>query len=146
MSIEQKRAWMGVISMAVCVVAYLSLIPFIGPLIALSVFGLFGLNMFSVFFREKEKPDERDKAIIRRATGLGFAASYSAFVLCYIGIWAVVYKIQGDESVSVHVLGMTTMFGFFAFYFTRCVAILVLYGRAVEADDLSDSSHTGDMQ
>ncbi len=146
MNVEQKRAWLCVITMAVCVVAYLSLTPFMGPRIAFSVFALFGLNMFSVFFREKEKPDERDKAIIRRATGLGFAASYSAFVLCYIGIWAVVYKIQGDESVSVHVLGMTTMFGFIAYYFTRSVAILVLYGRAVEAEDLSDRSHTGDMQ
>ncbi len=146
MNAEQKRAWMGVVTMAFCVVAYLSLIPFFGPLIAFSVFGLYAINMFSVLFREKEKPDERDIALARRATLGGFAMSYGAFCLGCMGTWFAVFRFRGDETVSVHILGSITCFGFMVYYFTRSVAILVLYGRAVEAEDLSDSSHTGDMQ
>ncbi len=135
MNAEQKRAWLFVISTAVCVVAYLSLIPFFGPIVSFAVFGLLGLNGFAGLIREKETPDERDKAIARRATLGGFAMSYGAFCLGCMGTWFAVFAFRGEESVSVHILGSITCFGYIVGYFTRCVAILILYGRAVEADD-----------
>ena len=133
MNAEQKSAWMGVISMAVCVVVFLALLPFFGPKVSFAAFALFAVNGFS--FKAKEKPDERDKAIVRRAALFGFSASYGAFCLGCMGTWFTVFTFRGDESVSVHVFPMIAIIGLITLLFIRSVAILVLYGRAVEADD-----------
>jgi hypothetical protein len=134
MNAEQKRAWLGVITMTACVVGFLVLLPFVGPSVASAAFGFYGINGFACFIGPKERADERDKSINRRATLGGAMASYLAFILGCMGSWNFMWYVQGNEMVSVHVLPMITMFGAIVFFFVRSVAILVLYGRHVEAD------------
>ena len=107
-----------------------------GPLAATAAFAIYGINGFGGFFREKERPDERDKSIARRATLAGAMASYGAFILGCMGTWAVVHGLGKEEQVSVHALGTITMFGAITFFFVRSVAILVHYGRHVEGENV----------
>ncbi len=136
MNAEQKSAWMGVISLAVCVVAYISLIPFFGPRIIFPVFALYAfVNGFAGLIRKKETPDERDKAIAKRAMLDGFTMSFMAFIFGCLGTWIVVFIFQNENYVQVHVLPMIIVFSGLVHCITRSVAILVHYGRAVEAED-----------
>ena len=136
MNAEQKRAWLAVATMAVCVVGYLVLFPLLGPVVATAAFAFYGVNGFAGFIGRGERIDERDKNIARRATLAGAMASYSAFIIGCMGTWFVVFTLQREEQVWVHVLGTITMLGGIVFFFTRSVAILVLYGRHVEAEDV----------
>ena len=136
MNAEQKRAWLGVATMTACVVGYLVLLPFFGPVVATAVFAFYGINGFAGFIGRGEKVDERDKAIARHATFAGAMASYLAFIIGCMGTWFVVFAFQREEQILVHVLGTITILGGIIFFFTRSVAILVLYGRHAEADDV----------
>ena len=135
MNAEQKRAWLGVVTMIACVVGYFVLLPFFGPIVATAAFAFFAINGFAGSIGKGEKTDERDKSIARRATLGGAMASYLVFIAGCMGTWIVVSLFQHEEQVSVHVLPKITMFGFIAFYFIRSVVILILYNRHVEADD-----------
>jgi len=135
MNAEQKRAWLGVATMTACVVGYLVLLPFFGPVVATAAFALYGINGFAGFIGRGERADERDRSIGRRATLGGAMASYMAFILGCMGTWFTVFAWQGRELVWVHVLGMITVFGGIVFFFTRSVAVLVLYGRHTEPDN-----------
>jgi hypothetical protein len=68
MNAEQKRAWLGVATMTACVVGYLVLLPFFGPVVATAAFACYGINGFAGFIGRREQADERDKSIARRAT------------------------------------------------------------------------------
>ena len=134
MNAEQKRAWLGVVTMTACAVGYFVLLPFLGPWPATAAFGFYGINGFAVFIGRKERADERDKSIARRATLAGAMMSYLFFVLGCMGAWAFVWHVHGKELVSVHVLPTITILGGIVFFFARSMAILVLYSRHVEAD------------
>ena len=136
MNAEQKRAWLGVITTIACVVGYLVLLPLFGPYVAFSAFAIFAINGCAGSIGRNEVVDERDKSIMRKATMAGAMASYMAFILGCMGTWVVVYAFQRQAQVDVHVLGRIVLFGGMAFYATRCVVILELYGRHVEADDV----------
>ncbi len=135
MNAEQKRAWLAVATMTACVVGFLLLLPFFGPVVATAAFAFYGINGFAPFIGRKERFDERDKSIGRRATLGGAMASYSAFIIGCMGTWIVVSMFQREEQVRVHVLPMITMLGGIVFFFTRSVPILVLYGRHAEAEN-----------
>ncbi len=135
MNAEQKRAWLGVATMTACVVGYFVLLPLFGPVVALAAFAFYGINGFAGFIGRGEQVDERDKNIARRATLAGAMASYMAFIIGCMGTWFVVFAFRGEEQVWVHALGTITMLGGIVFFFTRSVAILVLYGRHMEADN-----------
>jgi hypothetical protein len=136
MNAEQKRAWLGVVTMSACVVGYLVLLPFFGPVVAFAAFGFYGFTGFAGFIGRGQQADERDRAIARRATLGGAMASYLAFILGCMGTWVVMFMWQGYEQVWVHVLPTITMIGAIVFFFTRSVAILALYGRHAEADNV----------
>jgi hypothetical protein len=136
MNAEQKRAWVGIGSGIACVVGYIALVPFVGPLgatVALTLALVYPFA-FLVFPGWKEKPDERDRTISRSATSIGFMASYMAFVSGCMGVWFVAHEWQGRKMVSVHVLAVVTAFGFAVFCLVRSLAVLRLYGRHVESD------------
>ena len=135
MNAEQKRAWLGVVTMAACLVGYFALLPFFGPVVAGAAFGFYGINGFGAFIGRRERTDERDKTIARRATLAGAMLSYLAFILGCMGVWMFVWHVKGEELVSAIVLPSITVFGGIVFFFARSVAILVLYGRRVEADN-----------
>ncbi len=135
MNAEQKRAWLGVATMAACVVGYLVLLPFFGPVIAYAAFAFYGLTGFAGFIGRGEKMDERDRNIQRRAASAGFKASYLTFIIGCMGTWFVVFAFQREEQVWVHILGLITMFCGVVLFFVQSVATLVLYGHHVEADN-----------
>ena len=134
MNAEQKRAWLGVATMIACVGSYLVLLPLFGPIVATAGFAFYGINGFAGLIGRGERVDERDRMIARRATLAGAMASYMAFILGCMGTWFVVFAIQREQQLWVHALGTITMLGAIVFFFTRSVAILVFYGRHVEAD------------
>jgi len=136
MNAEQKRAWLGVVTMIACVVGYLALLPFFGPMVATAAFAIYGVNGFGGLIGRNEKVDERDRSITQRATLAGAMASYLAFILGCMGTWFAVFAVGGQEQVGVHVLGRITLLGGIVFIFVRCVVVLVLYGRHVEADNV----------
>jgi hypothetical protein len=136
MNAEQKRAWLAVISCIVCAVFFAALMPFFGVKVAWSAFGVLGANGFSNFIGRRDKADERDVSIARRATALGFGASYLFFVLALFGVWLVVFVLQGESHVSVDVLPMIVFPGFMVAILIRAVAVLVGYARHAEADDV----------
>jgi hypothetical protein len=135
MNAEQKRAWLGVATMSASVVGFLVLLPFFGPGVASSAFGFYGISGFGVFIGRGEPVDERDRNIASRANLAGGMFSYLAFVIGCMGTWFVVYLFGHANQVSVHILPGITMLGAIAFFFTRSVVVLVLYGRHVEADN-----------
>jgi len=51
-----------------------------------------------------------------------------------MGIWFVAYAWHGQKQVSVHLLPTVVMLAGFIFCFVRGIAVLVFYGRHVEAD------------
>ena len=119
MNAEQKRAWLGVVTMIACVVGYFVLLPLFGPVVATAAFSIYGINGFAGLIGRNEEIDERDRNIARRATLAGAMASYLAFVVGCMGTWFVVFAFQGQEQVWVHVLGTITMLGGIVFFFTR---------------------------
>lgn len=135
MNAEQKRAWLAVGSGIACVVGYLALLPFLGPYGATGAVGVFGVNGLAPLIGRGEQADERDRSIGRRATVVGGMASYLAFVLGCSGTWFVAFLWQGDAQVSVHLMGAIAFLGAIVLIVVRGVAVLVLYGRHVEADD-----------
>ena len=135
MNAEQKRAWLGVATGIACVVGYVALVPFLGPMAATGAFGLYGINGIAPLIGRKERADERDKSIARRATLGGAMASYMAFILGCMGTWFVAFVCLGKEQVLVHLLGTITFVGGIVFYFVRSVVVLLLYGRHVEAEN-----------
>lgn len=134
MNAEQKRAWLGVATMIACVVSYFVLLPFFGPVVATAAFAIYGINGFAGLIGRGEQADERDGHIALRATLAGAMASYAAFIIGCMGTWTVVFAFHRQEQVWVHALGMITQLGAIVFFFTRSVAILVLYGRHTEVD------------
>jgi len=134
MNAEQKRAWLCLVTGMACVVGYVALVPFIGPMAATAAFGLYGLNGFAPFIGRKERADERDRSIAHRATLGGAMASYMAFILGCMGTWFIAFAWLGKEQVSVHLMGVITFLGAIVFYTVRSAAVLVMYGRHVEAD------------
>jgi hypothetical protein len=131
---EQKRAWFTVVVAALACMAYLVLGLAVNFQVAFAGLALFGLVGLTGFKRRREKWDERDLAINRRATLVGFTASYLAFFVCCFGTWIVVYAIEGEGQVSVHVVAQFTIVGMIVAFTIRSLAILVLYGRPMEAE------------
>ena len=121
--------------MTACVVGYLVLLLFFGPVVATAAFAFYGINGFAGFIGPRERPDERDRSITRRATLAGAMASYMAFIIGCMGTWFYVYTCHREEQVWVHTLAMITQLGATVFFFTRSVLVLVLYARHTEADN-----------
>lgn len=135
MNAEQNRAWfvLGVFGLA-CVV-FAAWILTLGLAGAWGAFGIFVLAGFAFLIRRREKADERVVAINRRAALIAGLTSYTFFILGCMGVWSVAFAWQRQEQVSVQLFAAITLAGGIIFYLTHSVAILVLYGRHVEADD-----------
>ena len=135
MNAEQKRAWLGVWSIAGCLVGFAILIPFIWASRAICAFCLFSVNGFAPLIGRREMPYERDTSIGRHATLGGAMASYMAFIIGCMGTWIWAFAWHGRQQVPVHLLAEITMGGGIVFYLVRSIAVLVMYGRHLEADD-----------
>ena len=135
MNAEQKRAWLDVATMVACVVGYLVLLLFFGPWVAFASFALYAVSGLGPLIGRQDRVDERDRTIARHAVLGAALASYLTFVLGCMGTWVVVFAFQGGKQVSVHCLPIITMLAGYVFCAVRGIAVLVGYGRHVEADD-----------
>ena len=134
MNAQQKRAWFTVAVAFLACLAYVVLGLAINFHVAFAGLAIYGLVGFTGLKGRSEKWDERDVAINRRAALHGFVASYLAFYLCCFGTWIVVFAIKGEDLVSVHFVAQFVIVGMIVAFTVRNIAILVLYGRHVEAD------------
>ena len=135
MNTEQKRAWIVLSASSLGCVAFVVLGSLYGFGEAGPTFGLLGLAGFSGLVGRHERRDERDLAIGRRATLAGAMASYGTFIAGCTGTWLVAYAWHRQEQLSVHLLAAITMAGVAVLPIARSVAILILYGRHVEAEN-----------
>ena len=136
MTAEQKRAWFVLGLFGVACVAFAVWILTIGVRKAWCTFGLLGLSAFGLLFRRRDRIDERDVMISRRAWLAAGLASHTAFVLGCMGVWFVAFAWHRQGQVSVHMFPAVTFAGGIVFLLVHSVAILILYGRHVEADDV----------
>jgi hypothetical protein len=132
MNAEQKRAWLAIASGVACLGALVVIAIFWGIKFAPAAFGFLGVNGLGGFIGSKEKADERDLAICRKASIAGFVASYLAFCAGCMGVWVGVYAFGHRQTVSVHTVAEITMIGWGTCLWVRAIVILVLYGRHVE--------------
>jgi hypothetical protein len=134
MSTQQKQAWFMLAAFGLACIAYLVAGLLVGFDRAWPAFALYGLGGFAGFIRGSGKPDERDKAIKRRAVFAAFAASYATLFVGCFGAWAIRYYWQHEDQIPGQFLWQLGMIAGGMFFFVWSVAIVVLYGRRVEAD------------
>ena len=132
---EQKRAWFNLGVFIVSLGAFLGMGLSLGWGGANGAFGLVCLVLFSYLFRRREKPDERDMSINTCALAIAGMATFVAFVLCCMGVWAVALW-HHQEQISSSILCSITLAGGWVFYLTHSITVLILYSRHVEADNV----------
>jgi hypothetical protein len=135
MNAEQRRARFTVVMGVLCLVGFLVLWPVVGVIGATAAFGLFGLAGFTPLMGRRERWDERDHAIARRATIAGAMASYLTFILLDMGTWFVVYAWHGAGTISVHLMGTYSVVGMIVLMTVRGIVQLTLYRGCTEADN-----------
>ena len=136
MNADQKRAWFILGVFGVACIAFVAWVLTYGPRCAWGAFGTFALAGFAFLIRRREKADERDAIINRRAALAAGMVSYGAFIVGCMGTWLGYFALRGQEQVSVHLFASITLAGGIAFYLAHSITILVLYGRRVGADDV----------
>jgi hypothetical protein len=130
----QKQSCLTITMATLSVIAYVALFPFLGYGPAVGAFGLFGIIGVGPLIWKKERLDERDHAIARRAGLISFTFSYLVFVLGCMGAWAVVYLVESRNLVSIHLLALITGAGGFTAFLAHAIATLILYRGTTEAD------------
>ena len=132
---EQKRALFTFGVMAVSLAVSLTIGLCLGWDGAWSGMGLLALMVFGYLFRRREKPDERDLSINTCVMAVAGMASFATLVLSCMGVWAVSLW-HHQEQISVGVLCSITVAGGWAFYLAHSIAVLVLYNRHSEAENV----------
>jgi hypothetical protein len=134
MNAHQKRAWFMVGVGIAALVGYVALLPFVGAVRACAALGLFGIGGFTPLIGRKERSDERDRVIQRRAALAGGMVSYGFFIVALMAGWALMRGWYHSEVIAIDVLPLITCVGGIVCFLTQSVTVLVLYGRRVEAD------------
>ena len=132
---EQKRAWFALSLVGLMCICFVMLGLIFSFWVAWASFSIMALGAFTPLIGRAEKLDERDRSIGRRATVVAGMVSYLAFVLGCMGVWFIKFTWQGQGQVSVHLFAVITGLGGTLFYTARSLAVLILYGRHVEAED-----------
>lgn len=136
MNAQQKRAWLVLGMFGLACIAFVVWILALGLRGAWGTFGIVGLAGFGVLFGRRERIDERDTMISRRAALAAGMISHVAFVLGCMGVWFVAFAWNRQGQVSVQLFAAVTFAGGIVFWLAHSVVILVLYGRSVEAKDV----------
>ncbi len=126
-----KEGLYWIILLAVTAALYGVLAIFIGPAAACGAFGLFGLfGLSPLLYRKRGQNvvmDERDRQIELRAAQAGFGACWGVFTLANMGVWSVVFGLEGQSTVSVHVLPNILFICIIVVMTARASVILVTY-------------------
>lgn len=131
MNREQKTAWFILILSVASLAGFFVMSSFSGWRFGLAAFSLLGLMGLTPFlFRRHTSPevpaDERDHQIGLKATMMGGLASYLAFVLGLMIVWAI-QRGGGHASVSIDVLPLLVFCGWLSFSVFRSAILLILY-------------------
>jgi hypothetical protein len=129
----QKQAWFTIIMAALSLLTFAALCPF-GFIPAFAAFSLFGISGLGYLFWKKDRLDERDHAISRRAGIIAYAISYTVFVVGCMGVWMIFYTFQHQEQISIHLFPAVTGAAAITFFLTQAIFTLILYRGTVEAD------------
>jgi hypothetical protein len=128
MSAVQKFAWLNLAVIALTIVTFLSLLPYLGKG-ALGSFGFLGLTGLGAFFFRRRSGevviDERDQLIQQRSWVLAYSMFWLVFVLAAVFLSAAAYGWEG--AVPVWVVQSSVGWGFMLVYALVSVAILVQY-------------------
>ena len=134
MNVQQKVAWFNLAVFGAAVVAYVVLIPFLGPLPALGAFGICGLWGLSPFFYRRRKSevlvDERDRLVNLRAQLAGLWIFWECFVAACMITWGVLRYWKQQYTVTVEVLPAMVFGALIVFCLIHSIAVLVQYGRS----------------
>ena len=128
-------AWYCLGILALCLVTFLILMPFIGVGRATGSFGFFGflgfLPLIQYFFR-KEKYDERDIEFARRALYTGFCFGFAA-----IGpvIASLALAHHGSDSISIKLMGLPLHIGIAVGIFASSMMIFYLYHKGDQTNE-----------
>ena len=129
MSIQQKSALYQLVVTLAAVAAYLIFLATAGPKVALAAFALLApVGLTPLLFRG-EVGDERERHVARRATVLGFGASYLTMVVLCSAFWARQW-LAGEGTVDIDVLPLIVEGALVAALLVRALAVLVLVPRA----------------
>jgi len=133
---EQKQAWFTLLIFATAFAGGLMLLLMLGPQAAYFGFAIFLLGFFIPLLGYKRKTsgevveDERDKMIAQRATLGGAMVGFNTFLLVCLVLWSVWQAPRKDVvSINTFMLPIIASAGMTAFWITRAITILVLYGR-----------------
>lgn len=130
-------AWFCLGILALCLVTYFALLPFIGPMRAQGAFGFMGLLGLLPFFWfvvfRKEMIDERDWAFLRKSF---FAGMTNGFSVVTVINGALIWKFSnaGINTIPLRLLGASTLCGVFIAALSWSVVLLLLYYKGETAD------------
>jgi len=123
-------AWYCLGVLALCLVTFLILLPFIGAMRATGSFGFLGFIGFLpilgfIFFRT-EKADERDMLFLQRALFCGFCFGFSSMgpIVATLGL-----AYHEANSISLNLLSLPLHGGLFIGIFSFAVMLLYSYYR-----------------
>ena len=131
-------AWYCLGVLALCLAAFLILLPFIGADRARAGFGFLGLlGLLPIFwfvvFR-KEENDERDVSFLQRSLALGFSQGF-ATIFVLNALLAFVYQIRfGFDSIPISVFWLPSTCGLIVGVALSSVMLLLFYSKGEDAD------------
>ena len=139
MTMQQKQAWLTLSLCAVAVVAFLALVPAIGPQRAWGAFGICGFaGLPSILSRRRGTVpimDERDQLINHQAHFIGYRIFWMAFVLLSVIAYEIVREFMHQEVVPVYFLIGQVWFAWVLFMVSSSIATLVQYGRTRDHEE-----------
>jgi hypothetical protein len=132
-------AWYCLGVLALCLAAYLILLPFIG-IHQKGTFGLLGLLGFLPFFWfvlfRKEKNDERDLSFMQRSVGFGFASGVATFFLTNTVLFFFCWSLSDSDvlSIPVHVFWAPSNCGVAVGILSASLMLILFYRKGEHAD------------
>lgn len=128
MPVQLQLAWFHLLICVATAVAYLALLPFVGPARAMAAMGLIGFAGLSpLIFRRRKADgvlhDERDQLIQLRSLSASWAILWLFFVAACMGTWF----LRRDGTISTAVLPVFVFVGWFVTMLTQAIAMLVQY-------------------
>ena len=134
MSFQQKQAWFTLVVCAVGLVAFLALIPAIGPERASGAFGICGLVGVPILYVRCRRPDlqldERDQIISRRAQLVGYRIFWVSFVAACMLLYGTFRYAMQQALVPVDYFPGFVIGAWVLFMVSSSIATLVQYGRS----------------
>ena len=129
-------AWYCLGVLALCLGAFLILVPLIGPDRARGSFGFLGLLGLLPFFWfvvfRKEKNDERDTSFLQRSLVFGGVHGFSTIFVVNSGL-TFVYTVSGLDSVSLSVFWIPSLIGLAVAILAFSVTLLIFYYKGEHA-------------